>query len=449
MALVAVGVSGGISAYKAVEVVRRLQKAGHQVVVVMTRAATRFVGPLTFEAITQRRVITSQWTPGANADIEHIALASEAALLLVAPATANTIAKLAHGHAGDFLTSLALATRAPVLLAPAMNTHMYDHPATQANMALLRTRGVRLVEPGEGYLACGWVGKGRLAEPDVIAAEALRIIESPRLLRGRRVLVTAGPTYEDLDPVRYLGNRSSGRMGIAVAGEAARHGADVTLVLGPTTIDPPGGVNTVRVRSAREMHTAVAAARERADAIVMAAAVADYTPVGGPAGDKVKKQDGGLTVTLERTVDILADLGRWRADRLLPVLVGFAAETADVIEYAARKLHSKRVDLIVANDVGHPGAGFEVETNIASFVTAAGVQSFPLETKTALASRIIAFIADRLVSATQAAVPDGRTGSPGAAGASEAEQRPDGTGGSLPTSIPSVGSALRARPDAS
>ena len=184
MALVAVGVSGGISAYKAVEVVRQLQKAGHQVAVVMTRAATRFVGPLTFEAITQRRVITSQWTPGANADIEHIALASEAALLLVAPATANTIAKLAHGMAGDFLTSLALATRAPVLVAPAMNTHMYDHPATQANMALLRTRGVRFVEPGEGYLACGWVGKGRLAEPDVIAAEALRILEPPPGLAG-------------------------------------------------------------------------------------------------------------------------------------------------------------------------------------------------------------------------------------------------------------------------
>ena len=208
MALVAVGVSGGISAYKAVEVVRQLQKAGHQVTVVMTRAATRFVGPLTFEAITQRHVITSQWAPGANADIEHIALASEAALLLVAPATANTIAKLAHGLAGDFLTSLALATRAPVLVAPAMNTHMYDHPATQANMATLRARGVRFVEPGEGYLACGWVGKGRLAEPEVIAAEALRIIDPPKTLRGRRVVVTAGPTFEDLDPVRYLGTVS-------------------------------------------------------------------------------------------------------------------------------------------------------------------------------------------------------------------------------------------------
>jgi phosphopantothenoylcysteine decarboxylase/phosphopantothenate--cysteine ligase len=404
LALVAVGVSGGISAYKAVEVVRLLQKAGHQVAVVMTRAATRFVGPLTFEAITQRRVITSQWTPGTNADIEHIALASEAALLLVAPATANTLAKLAHGFGSDFLTSLALATRAPVLVAPAMNTHMYGHPATQANMATLRARGVRFVEPGEGYLACGWVGKGRLAEPDVIAAEALRIIDPPRLLRGRRVLVTAGPTLEDLDPVRYLGNRSSGRMGIAVAAEAARLGADVTLVLGPTSLAPPPGVRTVRVRSARDMHGAVTAARATADAIVMAAAVADYTPAGGAAGDKVKKQEGDLTVTLERTVDILADLGRWRDGRAHPVLVGFAAETTDVLAHAARKRESKQVDLIVANDVSQAGAGFEVETNIGSFVTAEGVQTFPLETKTALATRIVTFLAERLAPAPVATV---------------------------------------------
>jgi phosphopantothenoylcysteine decarboxylase / phosphopantothenate---cysteine ligase len=396
MALVAVGVSGGISAYKAVEVVRQLQKAGHQVAVVMTRAATRFVGPVTFEAITQRRVITSQWAPGANADIEHIALASEAALLLVAPATANTIAKLAHGLAGDFLSSLALATRAPVLVAPAMNTHMYDHPATQANMATLRARGVRFVEPGEGYLACGWVGKGRLAEPEVIAAEALRILDPPKALRGRRVVVTAGPTFEDLDPVRYLGNRSSGRMGIAVATEAARQGADVTLILGPGSVEPPPHVRTVRVRSARDMHAAVAAERDAADAVVMSAAVADYTPACGPAGDKVKKQEGALTVTLERTIDILADLGRWRAGRSRPVLVGFAAETSGVLDYAARKLEAKQVDLIVANDVSQAGAGFEVDTNIASFVTADGVQSYPLEAKTALASRIVAFLVERL-----------------------------------------------------
>ncbi len=411
MALVVVGVSGGISAYKAVEVVRQLQKAGHQVAVVMTRAATRFVGPLTFEAITQRRVITTQWAPGANADIEHIALASDAALLLIAPATANTIARLAHGLAGDFLTSLALATRAPVLLAPAMNTHMYEHPATQANMALLRSRGVRLVEPGEGYLACGWVGKGRLAEPDAILHEALQILEPPSLLRGRRVLVTAGPTLEDLDPVRYLGNRSSGRMGIAIAAEAARQGAEVTLVLGPTDVEPPAGVRTVRVRSARDMHGAVTDERGAVDAVVMAAAVADYTPAGGAAADKVKKGDGPLTVTLERTVDVLADLGRWRGGRTHPVLVGFAAETTGVLEHATRKREGKRVDLIVANDVTLPGAGFGVDTNVASFVTAGGVQSYPLETKTALAARIIAFVAQRLAGAESAAAPTAPAGS--------------------------------------
>ncbi len=405
MALVAVGVSGGISAYKSVEVVRQLQKAGHQVAVVMTRAATRFVGPLTFEAITQRRVITSQWSRGANADIEHIALATDAALLLVVPATANTIARLAHGLADDFLTSLALATRAPVLLAPAMNTHMYDHAATQANMDRLRSRGVRFVDPGEGYLACGWVGRGRLAEPDVIAAEALRILTPETPLRGRRLLVTAGPTYEDLDPVRYLGNRSSGRMGIAVAHEAAVRGADVTLVLGPTMLAPPAGVRTVRVRSAQEMHAAVVAERTHADAIVMAAAVADYTPADGASRDKTKKQDGALAITLVRTVDILDDLGRWRAGRSHPVLVGFAAETSDTVASAERKRTQKQVDLIVANDVTQAGAGFEVDTNVATFVSAAGVEPFPLEAKSALAARIVDFIVGRLSHAPAAALP--------------------------------------------
>ena len=397
MALIAVGVCGGISAYKAVDVVRRLQQGGHDVAVVMTRAARRFVGPLTFEAITQRRVITSQWRSGANADIEHIALASEAALLLIAPITANTVATLAHGIADDFLSSLYLATRAPVLIAPAMNTHMYDHPATQANLDVLRARGVRMVEPGEGYLACGWVGKGRLAEPEAIANEALRLLTPAQTLVGRRVVVTAGPTYEDLDPVRYLGNRSSGRMGIAIAADAACRGADVTLVLGPTSVPVPSGLTVQRVRSAREMHAAVRAAREDADAIVMAAAVADYAPAGGAEPDKVKKQNAALTVTLEPTVDILADLGRWRAGRSHPVLVGFAAETSSVIEYATRKRADKQVDLIVANDVSQPGVGFEAETNAAAFVTADQVQTWPLEAKTALAARIVDWIAKRLV----------------------------------------------------
>src|SRR5688572_18830984 len=257
VALVALGVSGGIGAYKAVEVARGLQKQGHDVAAVMTRSARRFVGEVTFEAITRRRVVTTQWSPGANADIEHISLASDIALLLVAPATANIIGKFAGGIADDFLSALYLATRAPVLLAPAMNTNMLEHPAVQANLATLAARGVRFVDPGAGYLACGWVGKGRLAEPDDIVEAADRMLRPNGALLGRLVVVTAGPTYEDLDDVRYIGNRSSGRMGYAVAAEAARRGARVVLVSGPSSVVPPAGAELVRVRSAEQMHAAV------------------------------------------------------------------------------------------------------------------------------------------------------------------------------------------------
>src|ERR671935_1177195 len=237
--LIALGVTGGIGAYKAVEVVRGLQKRGHDVIAVMTHSATKFVGSITFEAITRRSVITDQFEPGANSDIEHIALASTIDLLLIAPATANILAKLANGIADDFLSTLYIATRAPVLLAPAMNTNMFAHEAVRKNLDTLAARGVRFVEPGEGYLACGWIGKGRLAEPDEIVAAAEQVLRPAGPLRGRRVLVTAGPTYEDVDPVRYIGNRSSGRMGYAVAAEAARRGAEVTLVTGPTRLDAP------------------------------------------------------------------------------------------------------------------------------------------------------------------------------------------------------------------
>src|SRR2546427_7913087 len=239
MSLIALGVTGGIGAYKAVEVVRGLQKRGHEVVAVMTASAPRFVGPLTFEAITRRRVITDQFESGTNADIEHIALASTIDLLVIAPATANILAKLANGIADDFLSTLYVATQAPVLVAPAMNTQMFAHEAVRRNLDALAARGVRFVEPGEGYLACGWIGKGRLAEPEEIVAAAEAIVHPEGSLRGKRVLVTAGPTYEDGDPVRYVGNRSSGRMGFAIASEAARRGADVPLVAGPTRGDPP------------------------------------------------------------------------------------------------------------------------------------------------------------------------------------------------------------------
>src|SRR5712691_8479421 len=255
--LIALGVTGGIGAYKAVEVARGLQKRGHEVVAVMTANAIRFVGPVTFEAITRRTVITDQFAPGANSEIEHIALASNIDLLLIAPATANIIGKMANGIADDFLSTLFIATRAPVLVAPAMNTQMFANEAVRRNLDTLASRGVHFVEPGEGYLACGWIGKGRLAEPDEIVDAAEAVLRPQGPLRGQRVLVSAGPTYEDFDPVRYLGNRSSGRMGFAMAGEAARRGAEVTLVAGPTTIETPTVSSVVRVRGAAEMHQTV------------------------------------------------------------------------------------------------------------------------------------------------------------------------------------------------
>src|SRR6266571_1818938 len=311
MALIALGVTGGIGAYKAVEVARGLQKRGHEVVAVMTHSATRFVGPVTFEAITRRHVITDQFESGMNADIEHIALASTIDLLLVAPATANIIGKLANGIADDFLSTLYTATRAPVLIAPAMNTQMFEHEAVRKNLDTLAARGARFVAPGEGYLACGWIGKGRLAEPDAIVAAAEAILRPDGPLRGQRVLVTAGPTFEDFDPVRFIGNRSSGRMGFAIAADAARRGADVTLVAGPTTVDPPPVNQVVRVRGAAEMHHAVMSRADDMDAVVMAAAVADYAPV-ERAGQKMPKDGETLTLALQKTPDILADLGRMR-----------------------------------------------------------------------------------------------------------------------------------------
>ena len=398
MALIALGVTGGIGAYKAVEVARGLQQRGHEVTAVMTEAATRFVGPLTFEAITRRRVVTDQFTPGMNADIEHIALATEAGLLLVAPATANMIGKFANGIADDFLSALYLATTAPVLLAPAMNTNMLGHAAVRDNLDRLAARGVGFVEPGEGFLACGWVGKGRLAEPAEIVAAAEQAIAPKGTFAGRCVLVTAGPTYEDLDPVRFLGNRSSGRMGFAVAAEAVTRGARVVLVTGPTALDPPAGAEVVSVRSADEMHAAVMARAGEADAVVMAAAVADYAPVGGAEIGKMGNGESELTLSLRRTPDILAELGRQRTGQR-PVLVGFAAETADAAVGARTKLKAKQVDLVVANDISQVGAGFGVETNIATLVTAEGEEEVPLRSKRALARVILDRVDARLASA--------------------------------------------------
>ena len=397
MARVTLGVTGGIGAYKAVEVARLLQRNGHDVRAVMTRTARRFVGPLTFEAITRHRVITNQFAPGLNADIEHIALASDTELLLVAPASANTIAKFARGLADDFLSALHLATKAPVLMAPAMNTNMWDHPATQANLRVLASRGVEFVEPGEGYLACGWIGKGRLAEPEMVVDAVERVLRGRHTLRGKRILVTAGPTFEDVDPVRFIGNRSSGRMGFAIAREAAARGADVILVTGPASIDPPAVAELVRVRSARDMHAAVFARAERADAIIMAAAVADYQPIGGARTDKIEKRDSSrLALDLVPTPDILAELGALRGDRPSPMLIGFAAQSGDPLAAARRKLQTKRVDLIVANDVSAAGSGFEVDTNQVTFVSADGAEALPLMSKADVAALLLDRVEARL-----------------------------------------------------
>jgi phosphopantothenoylcysteine decarboxylase/phosphopantothenate--cysteine ligase len=418
VSLIALGVTGGIGAYKAVEVCRGLQQRGHDVMAVMTRSATRFVGPVTFEAITRRPVMTSQfrgphraerdgveWRAGMNAEIEHIAIADRIALLLVAPCTANIIGKFANGIADDFLTSLYLATKAPVLIAPAMNTNMLEHEAVQRNLQTLASRGIRFVEPGEGYLACGWIGKGRLAEPADIVAAAERVLAPPASsLTGRQVIVTAGPTYEDIDAVRYVGNRSSGRMGFALAVEARRRGARVTLVAGPTRADPPVVDSLVRVRSAAEMHQAVMRVAPDADAVIMAAAVADYTPA-EPVAGKVTKGEAPVTLTLLRTRDILAELGAMaaRLGTARPVLVGFAAETEDVVRRASEKRARKHIDLIVANDVSLPDRGFDAETNAVTIVSETGEQEVPLQSKHQVASVILDRVEELL--AARAAAP--------------------------------------------
>ena len=390
MSLIALGVTGGIGAYKAVEIARGLQKQGHDVAAIMTRSAEKFVGALTFEAITRREVITDLWKPGSNAEIEHIALASTIDLLVVAPATANVIGKFAGGIADDFLSSLYLATTAPVLMAPAMNSNMFAHPAVARNLDTLAARGVMFVAPGEGYLACGWIGKGRLAEPADVVEAALQVLRPRGVLAGKQILVTAGPTLEDIDPVRFVGNRSSGRMGYAIAAEAGRRGARVTLVSGPTTMSAPRVDERVDVRSASDMHQAVLARAPRMDVIVMAAAVADYT-IATPGAQKIAKQDAPLVLTLTRTKDILGDLGQLASRRSTgtPLLVGFAAESHDVVSHARQKLERKNVDLIVANDISAPGAGFDVDTNAVTLVARDGNEDVPLQQKTAVASRIL------------------------------------------------------------
>ena len=393
--IVGLGVTGCIAAYKAVEVLRGLQKRGAEVRVVMTRHATKFVGTLTFQSISGFPVISEMFAPTDDPEIKHIQLAQSIDLLLVAPATANTLAKFANGIADDFLSTLYISTTAPVLVAPAMNVEMWAHPATRENVRRLRERGVRFIDPGEGYLACRTVGAGRLAEPAEIVQRACEIIglkSSPEpsntsndSLHGERVLITAGPTQEAVDPVRFLSNRSSGKMGYAVVEAALERGAAVTLISGPVSIDPPKGVRTISVRSAAEMYEAVKDNLDDATIVVMAAAVADYRP-SNTHRQKIKKNGDAIVLKLEPTDDILAAVGGTKGSR---IVIGFAAETENLIENAKKKLNEKGADLIVANDVSASDSGFDVDTNRITLVSPEGVDELPLMSKQDAAARIV------------------------------------------------------------
>jgi phosphopantothenoylcysteine decarboxylase / phosphopantothenate---cysteine ligase len=388
---VVLGVTGGVAAYKAAELVRRLQQEKLDVQVVTTRSAREFITPLTFAALTGQKVITEMFGPDdaapANVEsaIEHIAVAQRIDLLLVAPATADILGQFAHGIAGDFLGTLYLATKAPVVVAPAMNVNMWEHPATQENLATLRARGVHVVNPDEGYLACGMTGAGRLAATEAIVEKVRNVLGLRRDLEGQTVLITAGATREDIDPVRFLTNRSSGKMGYALAEAAARRGARVVLVSGPTDLRVPESVDWIPVRSTEEMRNAVRERAAEASIIIMAAAVSDYRPAAAQS-QKMKRGEERLVLELEPTPDILAELGREKGAR---VLVGFAAETANVSENARVKLARKGADMIVANDVTQEGAGFHTDTNIVTLFLRDGREvPLPKLTKFEVANRI-------------------------------------------------------------
>jgi phosphopantothenoylcysteine decarboxylase / phosphopantothenate---cysteine ligase len=395
---IALGVTGGVAAYKAAELVRRLQQEKLDVQVVMTRGAQEFITPLTFAALTGQKVITDLFSAAGGAPanvesaIEHIAVAQRIDLLVVAPATADVIGKFANGIAEDFLGTLYLATKAPVVVAPAMNVNMWDHKATQDNVATLRGRGVHIVDPDDGYLACGMVGAGRLAATETIARRVCEVLGIRHDLDAQTVLITAGPTCEDIDPVRFLTNRSSGKMGYALAEAAHRRGARVILVSGPTELKVPDGVDWIPVRTTAQMQDAVRSRMAESNVIVMAAAVADYKPA-TQHEKKIKRGEGGLTLELEPNPDILAELGRTRTGK--QVLVGFAAETDAVAENARGKLERKHADMIVANDVTKEGAGFDTDTNIVTLYSRDGQElALPKLSKFEVANRIFDRVLD-------------------------------------------------------
>ncbi len=386
---VALGVSGGIAAYKAAELVRLLQDRGLRVQVIMTRAAQEFVRPLTFAALSGEKVITDLFGAGAeepNIDsaVEHIAVAQSIDALVVAPATADVLAKFAHGEANDFLTTLFLATTAPVVVAPALNVNMWENAATQANIEILGKRGVRVVDPDSGYLACGMIGPGRLASNDKIVEAVLAALGAKPDLAGETILITAGGTREPIDPVRYIGNRSSGKMGYALAEAALRRGAKVILISAPTALKPPSAAEFVPVQTAAEMRDAVLTRVESATIVIKAAAVADFTV--RHASDQKIKRKGPVTLELEPTPDILAEVGAKKGSR---IVIGFAAETDNGLENARKKLENKSLDAIVLNDVSQPGIGFDSERNAVTILTSSGTENVPETSKWEVAHRVL------------------------------------------------------------
>lgn len=380
------GVTGGIAAYKAAALASALIKQHAAVEVVMTRNATQFITPLTFEQLTGRKVMVDTFDRNFVHQVEHISLAQRTDLVIIAPATANVCAKLAHGLADDMLTTTVLACRCPKLIAPAMNTNMYENPVTQDNLETLRRYGWEVITPASGRLACGAVGPGKLPEPEELLQYILRRLALPHDLEGKKVLISAGPTQEALDPVRYLTNHSTGKMGYALARMAMLRGAEVTLVSGPVSIAPPPFVWLVPIVSARDMFEAITAKAPDADYIFMAAAVADYTPA-QYADDKIKKHDGDLSIPLQRTKDILAYLGEHRSDH--QIICGFSMETRDMLENSQGKLHKKKVDMICANNLKVPGAGFGVDTNVITMITGDEITQLPLLTKEETANAIL------------------------------------------------------------
>lgn len=387
---IVLGVTGGIAAYKACELLRLLQKQGMDVVVVMTKNACQFVSPLTFETLSGHPVALDTFDRPATWEVEHIALAKRADLFLIAPATANIIGKMANGIADDMLSTTVMATKAPVMIAPAMNTGMWENPATQENLKKLIARGVHVVAPATGHLACGDSGAGKLEDVAVIARRAVDVLRAPRDLEGLSVMVTAGPTREAIDPVRYISNRSSGKMGYAIASAAKARGANVTLLTGPVSLEPPAGVNVVRFTTTQDLLERALEHALHQDVIIQSAAPADYRAK-EVAMQKIKKQGGAdMVIELVENPDVAATIGRSkRADQ---IFVGFAAETNDVLEHAKGKLVKKNLDMIVANDVTAPGAGFDVDTNIITLITQEGMNALPLMSKAEAANEILSAV---------------------------------------------------------